>query len=104
MQVEWKITKLHLYGNLWGVILFILFILSWLNFNPDDYKKLLKLALLSGIWTECIQIIAPEKKAFHRARWMAKLIYCLKIYLFRFQFHLTTREIAGLQQFNNFVM
>ena len=35
---------------------------------------------------------------------MAKLIYCLKIYLFRSQFHLTIRELAGLQQFNIFVM
>ena len=35
---------------------------------------------------------------------MAKLIYCLKIYLFRSQIHLTTSELAGLQQLNIFVM
>ncbi len=36
--------------------------------------------------------------ADHRARWMAKGIYCLKIYLFREQFRLTTQEGAALRR------
>ena len=74
------------------------------EFQPRyDYKELLHLALLFlGSETEGIQIIAPE--ALHRAMWMTNLIFCLNIYLFRFQFYLTAREHAGLQQFNIFVM
>ena len=37
--------------------------------------------------------------AFHRARWMAKLIYALKIFLFRCQSHLTRSESVGLKRF-----
>jgi len=75
------------------------------TFQPrDDYKELLNLALLFLGATDDRQntIIAPG--AFHRARWMAKLIYCLKIYIFRSQFSLTGRELAGLCEFNIFVV
>lgn len=70
----------------------------------DDYKELLHLALLFlGAPDDRPQnIIAPG--AFHRVRWMAKLIYCLKIYIFRSQFPLTGRELAGLHEFNIFVV
>lgn len=47
-------------------------------------------------------IQAPE--AYHCARWMAKLIYSLKIYLFRSQFKLTSKELRGLRQFSQFVV
>jgi len=36
--------------------------------------------------------------AYHRARWMAKGIYCLKIYLFREQFKLTSQELQALRR------
>ena len=42
--------------------------------------------------------------AFHHARWMAKTIYALKIYMFREQFNLTTRETNGLRKFCIFVI
>lgn len=42
--------------------------------------------------------------AFHRARWMAKIIYCFKIYLFRNQFPLTELELNGIRQFLFFCM
>ena len=35
---------------------------------------------------------------------MAKIIYAFKIDLFRYQFHLSNREMAGLQQFSVFVV
>jgi hypothetical protein len=75
------------------------------EFQPrDDYRELLHLALLFlGDNTSVgIHVLAPG--AFHRARWMAKLIYCIKIFLFRSQFHLTSHEISGLRIFNVFII
>ena len=63
------------------------------NFHlRDDYKELLQQALLFlGVPpADGQRIMAPG--AFHRVRWMAKLVYCLKIYLFRSQFNLTAFE------------
>jgi hypothetical protein len=73
-------------------------------FQPrDDYKELLQLALIFlGDDPTDVHINAPG--AYHRARWMAKIIYSLKIYLFRSQFHLTQSEFKGLQQFNAFTV
>lgn len=42
--------------------------------------------------------------AYHLARWMAKAIYCLKIYLFRQQFKLTQREEKALRRICCFVI
>ena len=36
--------------------------------------------------------------AYHHARWMAKGIYCMKMYLFREQFNLTAHELQGLRR------
>ena len=74
------------------------------EFHPrDDYKELLQLALIFlGDNSTDIHINAPG--AYHRARWMAKLICSLKIYLFRSQFRLTKAELTGLQQFNGFTV
>jgi len=36
--------------------------------------------------------------AYHHARWMAKGIYCLKVYLFRAQFKLTAHELQALRR------
>jgi len=40
--------------------------------------------------------------ALHRARWMARVIYAIKMYLFRNQFRLTTKELTGLKRFTTF--
>ncbi|KAK0062841.1 hypothetical protein Bpfe_007561 [Biomphalaria pfeifferi] len=37
--------------------------------------------------------------AYHMARWMAKVIYCLKIFLFRDEFKLTVSETKNLTEF-----
>lgn len=75
------------------------------DFQPrDDYRELLQLSLLF-LGAECsadLNVQAPG--AFHRARWMAKLIYCLKIFLFRSQFRMTARELSALGHFNTFVL
>lgn len=76
------------------------------EFHPrDDYKELLQLALMflgDKPEAEGFHINAPG--AYHRARWMAKIIYSLKIYLCRAQFRLTAAELRGLQQFNAFTV
>lgn len=75
------------------------------SFQPrNDYRELLLLILifLDSNSKKHIKIYIPG--AYHRARWMAKLIYCMKIYIFRDQFHLRAAELYGLQQFNIFVV
>jgi hypothetical protein len=76
-------------------------------FHPrDDYKELLQLSLLflGGKPATATDFHVHAPGAYHRARWMAKLIYCLKIYLFRAQFRLSARELSGLRSFNVFVI
>ena len=62
----------------------------------DDYKELLHLGILffSGTSDDVTVRGVHAPGAYHRARWMAKLIYCLKIYLYRSQFRLTPRELS----------
>ncbi|GBP22025.1 hypothetical protein EVAR_18666_1 [Eumeta japonica] len=63
----------------------------------DDYKELLDLTIiyLGGV---------PEKRTLlrmppglHRARWMPKSMYCLKIFLFRHQLKMTKKEEKGIK-------
>lgn len=73
----------------------------------DDYVEFLELALmfLGG---------KPKKKSFqvkfhppgatHHARWMAKAIYSLKIFLFRKQFKLSKKLLTGLKIVNVFLI
>ena len=71
----------------------------------DDCRELLQLSLIfigGEVPKHLSKIRAPG--AFHKARWMAKLIYCLKIFLFRKQFKLRAKELSGLQAFNIFVV
>ena len=62
----------------------------------DDYKELLELAIIfvGGTPTSGIKFRKPG--AYHRARWMAKIIYSLKIWMFKPQFNLTKTEEKGL--------
>ena len=45
-----------------------------------------------------------KRGAFHRARWMSKLIYALKIFLFRGQFKLTKAMEKNLTRFVLFIV
>lgn len=40
----------------------------------------------------------------HHARWLAKAIYCLKIFIFRHQFTLTNRETSNLREMCTFIV
>lgn len=81
------------------------FILDQLkNRHPrDDYKELLTLSLI--YLGEPTNFSINKPGAYHRAcRWMAKIIYGLKIYLFRSQFKLFKVVLKELEEFNEFVI
>lgn len=63
----------------------------------EDYLELLRLCLVflggGSVGTD-IKFHAPG--AMHHARWMAKVIYALKMVLFESQFTMTSREKQGL--------
>ena len=68
-------------------------------FQPrDDYKELLQLTIIflgGTIPRGAFSFRAPA--GLHRARWMAKAIYSLKIWMFRHQFQLTTKDETGIR-------
>lgn len=68
----------------------------------DDYRELIEVALifLGEKPQRGIRFRLPS--AFHHARWMAKVIYVLKIYCFRNQFGLTMREEKCCLEFGLF--
>lgn len=70
----------------------------------DDYKELLNLTIifLGGVPNKGITFRAPA--CLHRARWMAKAIYCLKLFIFRDQFKLTKKEHKAITEICVFVV
>jgi len=69
----------------------------------EDYKELLNLCMifLGGADPADVSFRAPG--AFHQARWMAKAIYSLKLFLFQHQFSLTTKEKNSVKELALFV-
>jgi hypothetical protein len=69
----------------------------------EDYEEFLKLCLifLGGERGARVSFRAPG--AFHHARWMAKAIYSIKIFLFQKQFSLTAKEKHGVKELALFV-
>jgi hypothetical protein len=65
----------------------------------DDYREFLELGVvfLGGVPLRGISFMAPG--AMHHARWMSKVLYSLKVWMFRGQFHITAREEKGLRDF-----
>lgn len=61
----------------------------------DDYQEFLELSLifLGSSPKRGIHFQAPG--AMHRARWLAKVLYSIKIWLFREQFKMTAVEQKG---------
>lgn len=70
----------------------------------DDYKEFIQLCLiyLGRLPPEKITFRVPG--AIHHVRWMAKAIYCLKIYLFRNQFSLTDLERKAIEDICLFII
>ncbi|KAG0724105.1 hypothetical protein GWK47_041316 [Chionoecetes opilio] len=67
-------------------------------------RELVKLVIifLGGAPPGGIRFLAPE--AMHQARWMSKVLYSFKIWMFRGQFRLTKKEERGLQRLCLFVV
>ena len=71
----------------------------------DDYRELLELTLIVLHETLACGMHIMRPGACHRARWIAKIIYSMKIYLFRkHQLNLTSRELGGIERFVTFVV
>lgn len=63
----------------------------------DDYKELLQLVLVFVGALNGTEVEFKSPGAISHARWMAKAIYCLKIFLFRGQFKLSDEEHSALE-------
>lgn len=64
----------------------------------DDYRELLNLTIifLGGVPEKGVLFRRPA--GLHRARWMARALYCLKIYLFKHQFKLTKKDEKAVRE------
>ncbi|KAE9521836.1 hypothetical protein AGLY_017771 [Aphis glycines] len=84
----------------------IKFCISYLNkkLPREDYRELLELTIifLGGVPSQGLSFKIPG--AIHHARWMAKAIYCLKIYIFRKQFDLKQREEISISSICVFIV
>ncbi|CAH1707960.1 unnamed protein product [Aphis gossypii] len=69
----------------------------------DDYFELLKLCQIFLGKLEKTEVRFRAPGALHQARWMAKAIYCLKIYMFQDQFILTKSEKKGVTEISLFI-
>jgi hypothetical protein len=71
-----------------------------MSHQREDYRELLELALIFTGGVPSRGLLFRKPGAIHRARFMARLIYALKIYIFRYSaFKLTDREFCGLGYF-----
>lgn len=70
----------------------------------DDYKELLELSItfLNGNLDNKFKIRPPG--AMHQARWMSRAIYCLKIYIFRNQYFLSSSEKNAIRDICIFIV
>lgn len=57
---------------------------------------MLSYIFLGGIPKNGVKFRAPG--AMHHARWLAKAIYCLKIYMFRKQFLISDHDVKALRE------
>ncbi|KAK0065084.1 hypothetical protein Bpfe_005642 [Biomphalaria pfeifferi] len=71
----------------------------------EDYKEMIQLCLtvlgcpVNDHDQANSHYCFRDPGAYHMARWMAKVIYCLKIFLFRDEFKLTVSETKNLTEF-----
>lgn len=90
------------FSNLSEEKAFIVNALQTGSFPRSDYRELLQLCavFLGAVSPSDVTFKAPG--ALHNARWMAKAIYCLKMYIFRDQLSLASKE-DGVRQVGLFV-
>lgn len=72
--------------------------------SRDDYNEFLELVLIfiGGNFEKKIKIHPPG--AMHQARWMAQAIYCLKIFIFRHQYHISATEKKAIGEVCIFIV
>lgn len=81
-----------------GIVSFCLTQLE--QFQPRcDYRELLELSLILLGETPPRGVRVLQPGALHRARWMARLIYAFKLYMYRHQFLLRRVEEKGICRF-----
>lgn len=101
-----EISKLFNHTEKNELIEFILHQYSLQNHSRKDYIEFLELALIflgiKKVNTKSLKIRPPG--ALHRARFMARVIYCLKIFALKKQFEMSVTELKGLTEFNLFVV
>jgi len=70
------------------------FVVDYLQIKQprENYRELLELTTIFLRGLPPRGIYFRVSGAIHHARWMAKAVYCLKIFLFRSQFRLTQKE------------
>ena len=64
--------------------------------STEGTEELIQLCLIFLGGPEASAVSFRSSGAFHQERWMAKAIYCLKLYLFQDQFTMTTKERKGV--------
>lgn len=75
------------------------------DFQPrDDYKEFLELTLTFIGVPSSTKVTFIYPGAFHHARWMAKAIYCLKIFMFREQYPMTNQERLTVRDTSIFIV
>ena len=74
---------------------------NYQTFANTCYQYINKLLWSNLIKSRQVTFRCPG--AMHNARWMAKAIYCVKMFMFRGQFKLTQNELAGLKMISLFV-
>lgn len=70
----------------------------------DDYRELLELCMIFLGDTPPRGIRFMQPGALHRARWMARVIYAIKLCLFRSQFVMSKQEQSGMNRFGAFAV
>lgn len=73
----------------------------------DNYREFLELALLfmgEDLGKKEHQVTFHTPCPTHHARWMAKALYNLRIFLFRNQIQLSAEELQALAQINVFLI
>ena len=70
----------------------------------DDYREFLELSIIFLGGSPARGVCFQVPGAMHRARWMAKVIYAIKIWLFRDQFKMTVSEKRGIRDLATFAV
>lgn len=103
-QTGWDTAEIRplLEGERNDLLEFALSKLSVGNFR-DDYREYLELVVIF-LGGKVSRFTFKQPGAFHHARWMSKIIYSLKIFLFREQLSLTKRDLKCVKEVSMFAV